>query len=227
MAIVFQQSDLYNGDDTYLVDEIFYSIQTEGVFAGRPAVFVRLLGCNLSCSFCDTPQDEKKAVKMSAKKIVKRVIELNKNRGLVVITGGEPLLHNLVALIDRLKSKGYYIQLETNGSVSNKNLDWTQPDLFAIVSPKTKKIHKDLELAAYAFKYVIKKGEVDPADGLPFKLYRPDMGDPVFRKRIMVSPMFENYSVDTEANTAEAIAICLKFGYYLSIQYHKLLVGIK
>jgi 7-carboxy-7-deazaguanine synthase len=210
--------------DTLLVDEMFYSIQTEGVFAGRPAFFVRLHGCNLRCAFCDTMQDKEKAVKMTPKEITKKAKEIGRGDGLVVLTGGEPLLQNVKPLIDRFIKKGYYVQLETNGTVCQDDLPFGK-GLYAVVSPKVKAVHPELIKHGYAFKYSIIKGMQDVNTGLPKGVWQDLKGND--RKKIMVSPVFCNHSVDTADNIAEAVAICKKFGYYLSVQYHKLIQGIK
>lgn len=218
----FTSKQLFTADGKVLVDEIFYSIQTEGVFAGRPAVFVRLLGCNLKCSFCDTKQDEKTAKWMTPKQITKEAKQIGRGDGLIVLTGGEPMLQNVKPLIDRFVKKGYYVQLETNGTVCQADFPFGE-DVYIVVSPKTKTLDPAIIKNAYAFKYVIiagKQGE----DGLPVGLYRPEKE---LAKKIMVSPMFDNYSVNTAKNIQETVVICKKFGYYMSVQYHKLIQGIK
>lgn len=107
------------------VNEIFYSLQGEGYWTGVPAVFVRLAGCNLKCPFCDTSHE--KYVEMSEYEIVERVSAYPATH--VVITGGEPSLQLSVKLAVGLKRSGFYIQIETNGSVALSNellnqIDW-------------------------------------------------------------------------------------------------------
>ena len=87
------------------VNEIFYSIQGESTFAGLPCVFVRLTGCNLRCSYCDTKYAYDDGDEISIDEIIKRVKSYNCD--LVEITGGEPLFQNdCVELVDNmLKSK--------------------------------------------------------------------------------------------------------------------------
>ena len=96
----------------YPVAEIFTSIQGEGFFTGQPANFIRLAGCNLSCAFCDTDYSVKE--RLSQFEIAER---LNPTLRRVVITGGEPLIHNLADLVLHLDAKGYKLHLETNGSL--------------------------------------------------------------------------------------------------------------
>lgn len=105
------------------VNEIFYSLQGEGHFTGTPAVFVRLSGCNLKCSFCDTQHQEYK--EMTEREIVDEVKQYPSRH--VVITGGEPTMQLDAELTALLHDEGFFIQIETNGSVALKEgveADW-------------------------------------------------------------------------------------------------------
>lgn len=105
----------------YKVNEIFYSLQGEGCHTGTPAIFVRLSGCNFACPFCDT--DHAAGLLMSADEILSEVAKHPASH--VVITGGEPAMQIDDALIAALKDKGYYIQIETNGSLPLPDgIDW-------------------------------------------------------------------------------------------------------
>ncbi|MBW2570139.1 MAG: radical SAM protein [Deltaproteobacteria bacterium] len=98
-----------------LVNEIFYSIQGESIHSGRPCVFVRLTGCNLRCSYCDTGYAYDKGSKMEIAAILDRVATYN--CPLIEITGGEPLVQKETPdLIYCLLEKGYEVLMETNGS---------------------------------------------------------------------------------------------------------------
>lgn len=104
------------------VNNIFYSVQGEGVHAGVPTVFVRLQGCNLRCAWCDTvgAQDPEGGEAMTPVQIANNVKALAKLRRVwVCITGGEPLLQaGLEELVGALKRVGgYQIEVETNGSI--------------------------------------------------------------------------------------------------------------
>ncbi len=97
------------------VNEIFYSIQGESTYAGCPCVFVRLTGCNLRCSYCDTQYAYKAGEDVAFSDIVNQ-IALHQC-SLVEVTGGEPLIQKETpALIHDLLEKGYKVLLETNGS---------------------------------------------------------------------------------------------------------------
>lgn len=103
------------------VNEIFYSLQGEGRFTGTPAVFLRLSGCNLTCSFCDTQHLEH--VDMSEEEIVETVKAFPARH--IVITGGEPTLQLTDSLIDKLHEEGFFVQIETNGTRHvSAGIDW-------------------------------------------------------------------------------------------------------
>jgi 7-carboxy-7-deazaguanine synthase len=104
------------------VNEIFYSIQGESSFAGRPCIFVRLTGCNLRCSYCDTQYayDEGSALEIDA---ILADIKSYECR-LVEVTGGEPLIQpQTPALIRRLLDEDYEVLLETNGTQDISRVD--------------------------------------------------------------------------------------------------------
>jgi 7-carboxy-7-deazaguanine synthase len=101
------------------IAEIFYSIQGEGSLVGVPSVFVRVSGCNLRCSWCDTPYTSwsPEGPEMTNEAIVTDVQNHTSARH-VVITGGEPMLFApVVDLSHTLKSHGYHITIETAGTV--------------------------------------------------------------------------------------------------------------
>lgn len=95
------------------VNEIFYSLQGEGCYAGVPAVFVRLSGCNRRCAFCDT--DFARHEEMSEQAVVETVCRYPAPT--VVITGGEPALQLTSSLVDALHAAGRTVHVETNGSL--------------------------------------------------------------------------------------------------------------
>lgn len=109
-----------------LVSEMFSSIQGEGNFLGVPATFIRFVGCNLKCSFCDTKktwEGKPQSTDMSIEEIVTRTISFN--NGLVVITGGEPCLQvHLQELIDQLRLRNFLVTIETNGTQPTPQTDW-------------------------------------------------------------------------------------------------------
>ena len=97
--------------------EIYKSLQGESSYAGLPCIFVRLAGCNLRCSWCDSEYTFKGGSRMTLDEIEQEVRRLSPGGGLVEITGGEPLLQEreAVPLMERLLSAGYGVLLETSG----------------------------------------------------------------------------------------------------------------
>jgi 7-carboxy-7-deazaguanine synthase len=100
--------------ETLAINEIFFSIQGESSYAGIPMVFVRLAGCDLRCSYCDTQYAYSESEQMSIEAIIHKVESYN--CAYVEITGGEPLLQkNVYLLIDELVEKHYRLLMETGG----------------------------------------------------------------------------------------------------------------
>jgi 7-carboxy-7-deazaguanine synthase len=111
--------------------EIFYSVQGEGTWTGTPAVFVRLAGCNLSCSFCDT--DYALRFFASVEEVVARVRAEGGDCPMVILTGGEPLAQaQTPALIDALRADGRRVHIESNGTMPTE----LPADVWLTVSPK-------------------------------------------------------------------------------------------
>jgi len=114
------------------VNEIFYSIQGESTYAGRPCVFVRLTACDLRCSWCDTPYAFDEGRKQTVDDVVAEVER--HDCPLVEITGGEPLLQeDVYELMDRLLSQGRTVMLETGG---HRPIDRVPPAVVKIVDVK-------------------------------------------------------------------------------------------
>jgi len=145
---------------TYSVNEIFQSIQGEGVLAGTPATFIRLQGCSVGCTWCDTKYTWTKGGKqMTVDEILATCKPI---RPLVVVTGGEPTLYDLDKLFVELRDAGqslwshdFRIQLETSGQNSLKGV--RTPD-FITWSPKERLKYaapKDIQVQAFEVKWVV------------------------------------------------------------------------
>lgn len=138
--------------DSLPVSEMFASLQGEGTLMGVASFFVRLAGCNLNCSWCDTPyasRSNQPVTMLGADEIVEQIRKHHGNGRHVVITGGEPMLHEktLVPLTERLFDEHYHVTLETNatlppGQVScdlaslSPKLPGSQPDQRATIIPE-------------------------------------------------------------------------------------------
>jgi 7-carboxy-7-deazaguanine synthase len=130
------------------IAEIFRSIQGEGTRAGLPCIFVRLTGCNLRCTWCDTAYAFHGGTKMSVEEVLGRVEELSvvpaldqsgdvgisQKLSLVELTGGEPLLQpEAIPLSQRLLDSGYRVMIETSGE---RPVDALPRDVIKIVDVK-------------------------------------------------------------------------------------------
>lgn len=103
------------------INEIFYSIQGEGILIGMPTTFIRTTGCNLRCKWCDTKYAYHSGEEMDIEEIIEIVQKYPTKY--ICITGGEPLLQiETIKLIESLLNFSYEVLLETNGSMSVKQL---------------------------------------------------------------------------------------------------------
>src|SRR5262245_8036611 len=117
------------------ITEIYKSLQGESTHAGLPCVFVRLTGCNLRCTWCDSEYTFTGGHKMTPEEILAEVSHLSPNGGLVEVTGGEPMLQEreLVSLMERLLNSGYNVLLETSGE---RPLERVPKEIIKIVDVK-------------------------------------------------------------------------------------------
>lgn len=209
------------------------TIQGEGPYAGMPAIFIRLAGCNLQCPLCDT--DYTNNVKtLPVWEVVDRLCERWKPcyRNLVVITGGEPFRQPFVLyeLISLLLMRGYRVQVETNGIVASGAksempiVQWENMisrGLTIVCSPKASVVTLPSQLIC-CWKYVVRAGEIDDS-GLPTRvLGRKDRpARPTNNNQIYIQPADE-YDVDlNHQNTLAALKSCQMFNFRFSLQIHK------
>ena len=117
------------------ITEIYKSVQGESTYAGVPCVFVRLTGCNLRCSWCDSEYSFYGGKKISEEEVFAEVQRLSPHGGYVEITGGEPMLQEreVVPLMQRLLDAGYNVLLETSGE---RRLDTVPKGVVKIVDVK-------------------------------------------------------------------------------------------
>ena len=118
----------------YPIIEIFDSIQGEGCMMGKTATFVRFAGCNLNCPWCDTEWDNAKEM-LTLEELVSRI---NFNMSMVVFTGGEPTLQNLIPIFDAIQQAhpGHIMAIETNGTRDVSGLQMRYESLWVTCSPK-------------------------------------------------------------------------------------------
>jgi organic radical activating enzyme len=129
--------------------EHFYTLQGEGVFAGHAAYFIRLGGCDVGCPWCDVKESWPREghQEMSAHSIAAFVKE--SGAPIAVITGGEPLLHNLDALTAALKNEGIRVHIETSGSSPvSGTFDWVtlSPKRFKVPLPEVYPLVNELKV---------------------------------------------------------------------------------
>ncbi|MBN2789063.1 MAG: radical SAM protein [Candidatus Delongbacteria bacterium] len=207
------------------VNEIFRSLQGESSYMGLPCTFVRLSGCNLRCSWCDTAYAYYEGEDHSAEELLKIIEKFNTN--LIEFTGGEPLLQKdeLIPLIEQLIAREYKILLETNGSISLKNI----PD--EVVKIVDIKLHSSGESDSFLtenFKILTKKDEIKfvLSDFFDYN----EMKDIIKKnnletdRSILVSRVF-NSNISDEEFAEKILSDELNVRY--QIQLHKLIWGDK
>lgn len=247
-VILKQERDLNGALD---VHSIFHTIQGEGPLAGHSAVFVRLYGCSLACSWCDT-EFESKRQRMLPERLLAAVTAAYPPEAkppLVVITGGEPMRQHLTPAIKALLTAGHGVQIETAGihwqdeleSLRTPPYEYDAPlPFFLVCSPKTPIVHPKMVEYADAFKYIIDTSdEAEEKDGLPLhaisqrgqlnfgKLFRP-FWVYAYPEKIMVQPL--DPPPDTpdrdwlfDQNCNRCVELVKRYGYRLSLQQHKIL----
>jgi 7-carboxy-7-deazaguanine synthase len=124
------------------INEIFYSIQGESTYAGRPCVFVRLTACDLRCAWCDTPYAFREGRKHSLEEVLAAVEKIE--CPLVEITGGEPLLQNDVyPLMQSLIARGRTVLLETGGHHSTRSVPDSVVTILDVKCPGSGEAHRN------------------------------------------------------------------------------------
>ncbi len=181
--------------------EIFYSIQGEGEHTGKPAVFVRLAGCNLSCDFCDTDYSLKFFATVDD--VVAKVRELGNDCPMVVLTGGEPFAQReALELIEALRKNGRRVHIESNGTIASD----LPEDVWLTVSPK-ERVDERMAKRANEVKLIV--DERVPENWL--ELFSD-------KKTLLLQP---------EGNKPKNVAIALEYAkahpgrFRLSLQTHK------
>ena len=218
----------------YPINEIFQTIQGEGVFTGLPAIFVRLQGCPVGCPWCDTRHtwvvdpsrevDSKEVLdrsnesdgwsKMSTDEILVSFETLGYKARHVVLTGGEPCLYDLIELSTALVTAGFQVQIETSGTSEIK----THDSAWVTVSPKIGMkgglpvLRSALERANEIKHPVATEHHIEELDAL--------LATAELRKDVVIA--LQPISQKPRA-TELAMATCIARNWRLSIQTHKYL----
>jgi 7-carboxy-7-deazaguanine synthase len=209
---------------------------------------VRLAGCNLQCPLCDTEYTESR-VPTTPEDIIKQIEDHGEGRTkFVVLTGGEPFRQQVGELLAHLCQAGYYVQVETNGTLPpppiplppilsdltnyptfyNLNIGNRQ-GVYVVCSPKSGKMNPKLVAVACCFKYVAQAGDISETDGLPLSalghkahpyLARPPEG---WDRPIYIQPADEQDEEANASNTASVVGAAMQHGYVVQLQIHKLL----
>ena len=204
MTILIQSNNL---ELKYPIVEIFYSIQGEGYHSGIPSIFIRFGGCNLRCPWCDTNFDIWED--MSLGEIVNKLSKFDCDR--IIFTGGEPALQDLETLSNCLKPLGYFLSIETNGTIIIPPgiIDWI------CVSPKDQE-YADVKIRQQSgdeLKVVYL--------GQPLEMY--DELREGFDYHLLQPCYDENKDVEWNGNNFKSTVEAVKNnpGWHLSLQTHK------
>lgn len=216
-----KRAPLIGNGETLEVKNIFKTIQGEGPFVGEPAVFIRLGGCNLACTFCDTNFEDFETLNLKA--IIDKTIKLTKNSlglktvKLIVITGGEPLRQPIEKLCQELINLRFAVQIETNGTIY-RNLPG---GVHIVCSPKAgingyKNIREDMLEKISAIKFLVAKN---------LQNYNSvsEVGQSKYNIPVYIQPIDQNDESLNKENVEFAIAIALETGNRISAQMHKYL----
>jgi len=187
------------------VMEIFDSIQGEGAYVGFPVTFIRLAGCNLRCPWCDTKESwaGENMVRMLPDEIVAKC-----SCYIVVITGGEPCMHDIQELVDMLHEKGKFVCIETNGTLPTPlGADWVT------CSPKPPMYNIDTACRFDELKYVVD-------DSFELNII-PEVHRSLGSK-VMVS--IQPQAFDMENSVKKATELVMSVNYLrMGIQMHKVI----
>ena len=206
---------------TLVINEIFYSIQGESSYAGWPCVFVRLTGCNLRCTWCDTTYSFNEGQPTPLDDILAKVRSFETQ--LVEVTGGEPLLQpNVLLLLKRLCDLGKTVLLETSGSLDIAPVDPRVVKIMDLKCPSSGETDKN----RYAnLRHLTQLDEVKfvIADQADYDWTRRIITAEQLNQRcsVLVSPVVERLPLRTLADWILADHLPVR----LQTQWHKLIWG--
>ena len=167
---------------TYPIVETFHSVQGEGYWTGVNAFFIRLAGCDVHCPWCDTKHswNSSRHPQKSTEELVKTAKEVNPR--IVIITGGEPLMHDLLPLTTALKDAEMQVHLETSGAHPfSGNFDWVTFSPKQFKAPHSSIYSQTSELKVvvtneYDLKWAEQQAALIPKTALPY--LQPEWNSP-------------------------------------------------
>lgn len=206
-------------DQSLRITEIFYSLQGEADTVGLPTVFVRLTGCPLRCSYCDTAYAFSGGVKMQLAQIIAQVQTYNTQY--ITVTGGEPLAQpGCLILLEQLLDLGYRVSLETSGALDVAGVD---PRVVKVMDLKTP---SSGELSRNRYENLLYLTQIDQlkfviADDLDYQWSKQQVLEQALHQRcqILFSPVMGQMSPTLLADKILADQLPVRF----QIQLHKLL----
>jgi 7-carboxy-7-deazaguanine synthase len=206
--------------DILRVNEIFYSIQGEGSRAGERCIFIRLTGCGLRCTYCDTEYAFYEGVDLELEDILKQISSYDCK--LVELTGGEPLeQEGVYPLIDDLLKKGYEVMIETGGHIDISRVDKRVKRIMDLKTPTSgmskRNLYENIE-------YLSKNDEVKFVVGSKedYQWSLDMIGKYDLSRRvgtILMSPVFGDLSLEELSNWILADSLPVK----MQVQLHKLI----
>ncbi|MDO6427794.1 7-carboxy-7-deazaguanine synthase QueE [Thalassotalea sp. 1_MG-2023] len=221
---------------TYKINELFETIQGEGSFTGQPSIFLRLQGCPVGCSWCDTkhtwdidivdqvdidnmvnkPQESVSWANMTEQDILAVFKQQGYQARHIVITGGEPCMMDLTSLCQTLEDQGYSTQIETSGTFEVKTTD----ACWVTVSPKIN----------MKGGYPVLKSALERANEIKHPIatnaHVDDLKLLLEKNNITNKPVYLQPISQKKRATELAIQTCIENNWRLSIQVHKY-IGIE
>ncbi len=222
--------------EEYKINELFETIQGEGAFTGQPSIFIRLQGCPVACSWCDTKHtwevslnEQVKTTVVLDKKIetaqwavftIEDILTLIKEKGYqakhIVITGGEPCMVNLTSLCLAFENSGYSTQIETSGTFEVN----TTSHCWVTVSPKINM------RGGYPILGCAMKRANEIKHPIATEQHIDDLKKLLIKHDIKDTPVYLQPISQKKHATDLAIKTCIANNWRLSIQVHKY-IGIE
>ncbi|WP_448569726.1 7-carboxy-7-deazaguanine synthase QueE [Thalassotalea ganghwensis] len=220
----------------YKINELFQTIQGEGAFTGQPSIFIRLQGCPVGCSWCDTKhtweikpdlsvsvdtmlaktQESEHWSAMTPEEIISLCHDQGYQAKHVVITGGEPCMVDLTPLCDALQQRGFSCQIETSGTFEIK----TTPECWVTVSPKVNM------KGGYAILDSAMQRANEIKHPVATEQHVDDLKALLAKHAITDKPVYLQPISQKQRATELAIQTCIENNWRLSIQVHKY-IGIE